>query len=147
MTTIESIIHLATALLPTLGVLAFLLLHRRQSIQADLEDTRLRQQHCELADAERSKRTTALAHMAAVFAPTLRELVERAFPRPPAAAELSDEDLIAELDRRVDERGWKHGNPFSPLDDLLERMWADGVEFPPRTGTPPPTSNPSVPPS
>ena len=131
MTTIEIITHLSSALVPSLGVLVFLLLHRRQSIQADLENTRIHQTHCQLAQAAKTERVRALSQVALVLAPALSELIERAFPQPPTAAALSDEDLVAELDRRIDSRDWKHGNPFGPLDNLLERLWSHGVEIPP----------------
>lgn len=132
MTTIEIVIQLLSALVPSLSVLVFLLLHRRQSIRADLESTRIHQQRCRQADDATTQRMQALSQMAVVLAPSLSELVDRVFPRRlPAAAALSDEELVAELDRRIEDRDWKHGNPFAPLDDLLERLWSQGVEVPP----------------
>jgi hypothetical protein len=137
MTTIEIITHVLSALVPTLGVLAFLLLHRRQSIQADLETAHMRQLHCQLGQAAQTERMQALSQAAIAFAPALPQLIEHVFPKPPTAADLSDEDLVAELDRRIETRNWKHGNPFGPLDDLLERLWSDGVEIPPPGSEPP----------
>ncbi len=142
--TIDTITHLLSALIPSISVLVFLLLHRRQSIQADLEDRRLRQSHHESLCADQTARTQALAHAAHAFAPAAMELVQRVVPGKPEVTELSDEDLVAELDRRISENDWKHGNPFAALDELLERLWSGGGDVPqPRTA--PPAQSPIAP--
>jgi hypothetical protein len=123
MTNLEILVHLATTLLPILSAFAFLLLHRHQSIRAELEEQRIRQIHCEQATVAKTERVRALSAFATTFAPMVGPLLEKLFDDASAGrspSDMSDDELLAELDRRFAERG----SPLTVLDDVLEHLWA-----------------------
>ena len=103
---IDQLIQLATTSIPVLAVFAFLLLHRRQGIRAELDETRQRQEHCQLLELQRNKRTQALAMAAQAYAPAAMTLAEgfvQSLTHPPLEA-LEDHELFDELRRRVGAR-------------------------------------------
>ena len=101
------ILQLLAATLPSLGVLAFVLLHRRQTIHADLADLQLRQEHEQLRRLQDAKQTEFISAAVQAYAPALTLLCERALAKRKAstAAELSNEQLLAELRRRSEAAG------------------------------------------
>jgi hypothetical protein len=141
----DTLIHLTTALVPCLGVLAFLLLHRRQDAKTKLERLRLQQEHCQLLQQHETWRAQALTEAAQACAPALVPIVEKLLaqlddPVPPSAAEMMDRDLLDELRRRIDENDFEGLRPDQtpgegPLDEFLEHLWARGL-FGSRTEVP-----------
>lgn len=111
------ILQLFATLLPSIGLLVFLLLHRRQSIDADLEHLRMRQEHGALMRLQATKRAEQMAAAVQACAPVLAAalqhlLAKRNEPRV-TAADLSDEELVAEIQRRV-EPSWPDECPDCP---------------------------------
>lgn len=105
MTPFETTLHLAFALLPSLGVLAFLLLHQRQRNQAELADQLLHYQHCQARQEQESQRAAAFGAAAQAFAPVIGVALQNLFAKldksPPSVGDLSDEEIATELRRRV----------------------------------------------
>lgn len=114
MTPLEAFTSLAHLVIPTLGVLAFLLLYRRQSFQAELDELRMRQDHSQmlrLAEAKsREAQMSVLAALGPVVGQAIEQLGTKLSAKGPrvAARELYDVELIDELERRFAE-GERHG--------------------------------------
>lgn len=160
MTTLETIIHLATALVPSLSVLAFMLIHRRQHIQADLQDQRQRLEHrqmCRLQDNQRAQAMAAVVQaIVPAIGPALTSFVERvtAWPNDPplTAADLGNQELVDELRRRIFSGEWpsytgddccaQAESCCAQAGDVFDDGWSPGP--PPRPSAPePPPAAPS----
>jgi hypothetical protein len=124
MSTFETILHLATALLPSIGVLAFLLLHQRERIQAELTEQRLQHEHCQARQEQDTQRIHAFTTAAQAFAPVLGASLARLLPkRSMSAADLSDQEIAAELRRRFYDRdceGCEFAEPPAPAPESTE---------------------------
>jgi len=148
MTPFATIIHFATSLLPIVSVLAFLLIHRRQSIRAELQDTRLRHEHQQMLTRADTERMQALGSTAQAIVPTVVEFVRelsRRYPPTSTAADLSDQDLLAEFDRRVASDEWSDDDPFGLLDGIIEHLSERKSTPPPPRATPPSATPPPAP--
>ena len=99
------ILQLLFTLLPSIGVLAFLLLNRRQHIQAELDDLRMRQEYRTQQRLQETAQVQAVSEAVQAYAPAITAFVELQCAKrskPLTAADLSDEDLVVELRRRAD---------------------------------------------
>ena len=126
---IQFTLQLLLTLLPTLCVLGYLLLRRRMSHRAELELARLRLDRWDAQRSDQAKRHGDLLELATGLVPLLAQFVSTKLD-PPSVREIPNAELAAELGRRIDDGEWDGDNPFASLDDLLERMWAEGVDLP-----------------
>lgn len=116
MTPIEAIVHIAGSTIPCLAVLAFLMLYRRQSIRAELDELRMRQEHglmLRLAKAkEREARSALLSTCVPLAAEVVDQLAHRFMTAPKASIRnLDDAVLIDELERRFAENEVREPKP------------------------------------
>lgn len=145
MTMFEMTIQLMSSLLPGISVLAFLLFHRRQHIQAELQELRLRQEHTQLLRQHNAKHSEALSTAAQAFAPMLCSVVEAGLARlkapasapvTAAAADVPDHELVDELYRRATDQGWPGWSPsescYAVDDDIFDPT--SGPVTPPAPG-------------
>lgn len=134
MTNLQLFVHLITTIIPTLGVLTYLLLHRRQAIRADIDELKMRQEHGlqrQMLDTERSK---ALSSLAQTFAPMLGQFLERAaasINKPPSIDDFGDEELLDELNRRVSRRYGYHVVSDHPASECCPGVEGDGPSWEP----------------
>lgn len=98
-------IQLITALVPSVALLAYLLLDRRQRIAAEHEHHRLEHEHDQLLRIQDAKRHEATLEAIKSLGPALmmmaQALVTKLTQPPMTVADLSDEEFAAELHRRV----------------------------------------------
>ena len=102
MSDLQLVIHLITATVPALGVLAFLLLHRRQHIDADLQELRMRQEHGQTLNLLAARKHEALSAAAQAYAPMIAQLGQQLLAsNSPTLEDFETGELVEELDRRV----------------------------------------------
>lgn len=129
MTNLQLTVHLITSLAPVLGVLAFLLLHRRQHISADLEELRMRQDHGQTLRLLDARRQEALSAAAQAYAPVIAQLGQQllAANNTPTLEDFETGELVEELDRRVVRHfAAANGQPAASCHDLAD----EGVPHP-----------------
>ena len=103
MTNLQLFIHLTAVLAPVLGVLAFLLLYRRQNIHADLDERRMRQEHGQTMNLLAARKQEAMSGLVGAYAPLLSQVVDHVLAKAntPTLDGFATTDLVEELDRRV----------------------------------------------